>query len=54
LPWYPFRRGICPGCGRRIPIRAPLLELACLIAFIAGWLRFSADPIALGIFSLAA
>jgi len=57
LPWYFLRqqrRGVCPGCGERVSIRAPLLEAACIAAFAAGWLRFGADPAALGVFCLAA
>ena len=45
LPWYPFRHGICPHCGERRPIRAPLLELATIAAFALVWWRFSASPV---------
>jgi prepilin signal peptidase PulO-like enzyme (type II secretory pathway) len=45
LPWYPFRRGICPHCGERRPIRAPLLELATIVAFGLAWWRFEASPL---------
>ena len=38
LPWYPFRRGICPHCDERRPIRAPLLEAATVVAFALAWL----------------
>lgn len=54
LLWYPFRSGACPGCGERVSIRGPLLELACMVAFVTSWLRFRADPAALAIFCLAA
>ena len=43
LPWYPFRRGICPHCGERRPIRAPLLEAATVVAFALAWL-LTPDP----------
>lgn len=33
LPWYLFRGGVCPHCGERRPLRAPLLELAMIAAF---------------------
>lgn len=45
LPWYPFRRGVCPHCGERRPIRAPLLELATIAAFALVWWRFGASPV---------
>jgi leader peptidase (prepilin peptidase)/N-methyltransferase len=54
LPWYPFRRGICPHCGERRPLRAPLLELAMIAVFVAGWFRFRGTPAALLIFWLCA
>ena len=38
LPWYPFRRGVCPHCGERRPLRAPLLEAATIVAFALAWL----------------
>ena len=38
LPWYPFRRGVCPHCGERRPHRAPLLEAATVVAFALAWL----------------
>ena len=38
LPWYPFRGGVCPHCGERRPIRAPLLEAATIVAFALAWL----------------
>jgi prepilin signal peptidase PulO-like enzyme (type II secretory pathway) len=44
LPWYPFRRGLCPHCGERRPLRAPLLELGMIAAFLAGWVRFRGTP----------
>ena len=45
LPWVPFRRGICPHCGERRPPRAPLLELATIVAFGLVWWRFGASPV---------
>jgi prepilin signal peptidase PulO-like enzyme (type II secretory pathway) len=44
LPWYFFRCGICPHCGERRPVRAPLLELATIAAFALVWWRFGASP----------
>ena len=38
LPWYPFRRGVCPHCGERRPLRAPLLEAATIGTFALAWL----------------
>ena len=38
LPWYPFRRGVCPHCGEHRPIRAPLLEAATITVFALAWL----------------
>ena len=38
LPWYPFRGGVCPHCGERRPLRAPLLEAATIVAFALAWL----------------
>ena len=38
LPWFPFRRGVCPHCGERRPLRAPLLEAATIVAFALAWL----------------
>jgi leader peptidase (prepilin peptidase)/N-methyltransferase len=38
LPWYPFRGGVCPHCGERRPLRAPLLEAATVVAFALAWL----------------
>lgn len=38
LPWYPFRRGICPHCGIRRPIRAPVVEAASIVAFLVCWM----------------
>lgn len=43
LGWYPFRKGLCPECGERRPIRAPLLELACILAFAGLSLRWGAN-----------
>ncbi len=43
LAWYPFRNGICPGCGERRPVRTPLLELACILAFAGLQYRWGAD-----------
>ena len=49
LPWYFFRGGACPHCdpqsGERRPLRAPLLELAMMAAFVLiGW-RFGSEPL---------
>jgi leader peptidase (prepilin peptidase) / N-methyltransferase len=43
LPWYPFRRGVCPHCGERRPLRAPLLETATIGAFVLAWF-LTPDP----------
>ena len=45
LPWYPFRRGVCPHCGERRPPRAPLLEIATPVAFGLVWWRFGASQV---------
>ena len=42
LPWYPFRRGVCPHCGERRPLRAPLLEAATVVAFALAWMNSAA------------
>ncbi len=34
LLWYPFRHGVCPHCGQPRPRRAPLAELATILAFL--------------------
>ena len=39
LPWYPFRRGVCPHCLERRPLRAPLLEATTILAFVLVWVR---------------
>ena len=49
LPWYPFRRGICPHCGERRSIRAPLLEAGTILTFCLAWWRFRADPLHLAV-----
>ena len=54
LPWVPFRRGICPHCGERRPLRAPLLELATIVAFVLVWWRFGASPVQAAITGLYA
>jgi len=54
LPWYPFRRGICPHCGERRSIRAPLLEAAAIAAFGLAWWRFAASPLHLAVVCLYA
>jgi leader peptidase (prepilin peptidase)/N-methyltransferase len=54
LPWYPFRKGICPHCGARRPLRAPLLELGMIAAYAAGWQRFEGSPAQLATFGLFA
>ncbi len=33
LEWYIPRKGMCPQCGVRRPVRAPLLELAVIAVF---------------------
>ena len=43
--WYPFRKGLCPHCAQPRPRRAPLLEVAVIIAFGVTWWRFAADPL---------
>ena len=45
LPWYFFRGGVCPHCGERRPLRAPLLELAMMAAFVLIAWRFGAEPL---------
>ena len=54
LPWYFFRAGVCPHCGTRRPLRAPVLELATVAAFLAGWLRLRESPVAMAAFFLYA
>jgi leader peptidase (prepilin peptidase)/N-methyltransferase len=54
LPWYAFRRGVCPGCAAPRPALRPLLELACAAAFIASGLRFGAEPASVVLFCLCA
>ena len=44
LPWYFFRGGVCPHCEERRPLRAPLLELATIAAFLLIAWRFGSDP----------
>ncbi len=45
LPWYFFRWGICPHCGERRPVRAPLVELASILLFVAASLWFHDAPV---------
>ncbi len=45
LLWHPFRRGVCPHCGVRRPRRAPLLELATIIACGLVWWRLGETPV---------
>ena len=45
LPWYWLRGGVCPHCGERRPIRAPLLEIATALAFPLVWLRLGSHPV---------
>jgi leader peptidase (prepilin peptidase)/N-methyltransferase len=45
LPWYAARGGICPHCGEKRPLRAPLLEAATIGAFLITWWRFRGDPL---------
>lgn len=48
FPWYLFRRGACPHCGERRPLRAPLLELAMIAVFaLVAW-RFGSSPAGAG------
>jgi leader peptidase (prepilin peptidase)/N-methyltransferase len=54
LPWYLFRRGVCPHCGERRTSRAPLLEAGTILAFVLAWWRFRADPLHLGVVCLYA
>lgn len=44
LPWYFFRRGVCPHCAERQPLRAPLVEIASIVLFVAAWLWFREAP----------
>jgi leader peptidase (prepilin peptidase)/N-methyltransferase len=47
LPWYWRRGGLCPHCGEHRPQRAPLLELAMIVAFaVIAW-RVGGDPLRL-------
>ena len=34
LPWYAFRRGVCPHCGQPRPRRAAIVEVASIAAFL--------------------
>jgi prepilin signal peptidase PulO-like enzyme (type II secretory pathway) len=52
LPWYPFRRGVCPHCGERRSIRVPLLEASTILTFFLAWWRFRADPLRLAVVCL--
>ncbi len=52
LPWYPFRRGVCPHCGELRSIRAPLLEAGTILTFLLAWWRFHADPLRLAVVCL--
>jgi len=54
LGWYAFRRGICPHCGQRRPLRAPLLEAATILFFVLAWARFRTDPLHLAVVCLYA
>jgi len=49
LAWYPWRAGRCPHCGRARPWRAPALEAATIVLFLAGWLRVGGQPLNLAI-----
>jgi leader peptidase (prepilin peptidase) / N-methyltransferase len=49
LPWYPFLRGVCPHCGVHRAWRAPALEAASILLFIAAWLRVGGRPLNLAI-----
>lgn len=40
LWWYPFRRGLCPHCGQRRTLRAPLFEVGMMLAFTLEWHLF--------------
>ena len=42
LPWYPFRRGVCPHCGKRRPLRSPPLEAAAIVSVRPGLVPRSA------------
>jgi len=46
LGWYFLRGGVCPHCGEKRPLRAPLLELAMIAGFGAAAWRAGGDPIA--------
>ena len=43
LPWYPFRKGVCPHCGELCPRRAPSLEVGTIAVFTLAWLRVPGD-----------
>jgi leader peptidase (prepilin peptidase) / N-methyltransferase len=38
-------RARCAGCGTRIPVMYPLVELATAVAFVAAWLVFGPTPL---------
>ena len=54
LPWYLFRRGVCPRCGERRSIRAPLLEAGTILTFFLALWRFHADPLHMAVVCLYA
>jgi leader peptidase (prepilin peptidase)/N-methyltransferase len=53
LPWYEnlpllswvFLRGRCAGCGERISVMYPLVELATAVTFLATWRAFGPTPL---------
>ena len=46
-------RESAPAAERASRSARPLLELATIVAFVAGWFRFRGDPAALAIFCLS-
>lgn len=40
---YLLQRGRCRGCGLRIPLRYPLIELATAAGYLLGWHRYGAS-----------
>lgn len=53
LPWYEnvpvvswiALRARCAGCGHRIPVMYPLVEVATAITFVAAWRAFESTPL---------
>jgi len=49
LGWYSFRRGICPHCGERRTLRAPLLEFAIILTYVGMRYRLGDDILSLSV-----